>query len=55
MASRGSVEHVALDNQDSDSETRVAPGRQGASAHACRGAELLSADEAVQAVGQILT
>ena len=33
-----SVEHVALDNQGNDSEARVAPGRQGASALACRGA-----------------
>ena len=38
QASRGSAEHVALDNQGNDSQARVAPGRQGASALACRGA-----------------
>ena len=36
-----SVEHVALDNQGNDSEACVAPGRQGASALACRGADVL--------------
>ena len=38
QASRGSAEHVALDNQGNDSQALVAPGRQGASALACRGA-----------------
>ena len=33
-----SVEPVTLDNQGDDSEARVAPRRQGASALACRGA-----------------
>ena len=48
QANRGSVEHVALDNQDSDSETRVAPGRRGASAHACRGAGFLQQNVAFE-------
>ena len=37
-ASRGSTEQSTLDNQGGGSVTWVAPGRQGAYAHACRGA-----------------
>ena len=48
QASRGSAEHVALDNQGNDSQARVAPGRQGASALACRGAGVLQQSTARQ-------